>query len=220
MSANWLMVTPRACSAGDSASAAPKRYEPGHHLERLPGGEDHDGDGDEAAALHHVLEPCVRVGRRELRAADAGEQPADHDREVLHELRLVPVGAQHLGALTGAPQRAGPSGCGTAATRSQGTRKYERYVSGSAWKKISPIHGMSESSGTCHCSNGVMISSTYAAPNNDVRPSARNSTTSPVASWFALRLSTKYACTRASAPPAAAPPSAPIHGLPVAALAA
>ena len=96
-----------------------------------------------------------------------------------------------------------------------GTSRYDRYVSGSCWKKISPIQGMSDSSGTSHTRNGVIVLETYATPNIDVSPSARNRTTRPVANWFAPRESTKNASTSAIDAPASAPPRAPIHGLPV-----
>ena len=85
----------------------------GGDLERLAGGEHHDGDGDEATALGHVLEPRLGVGDRQVGAADAGEHPADDRRRCTGCGRTpMPLAVEHLAALAGGPQHARPSGCG------------------------------------------------------------------------------------------------------------
>ena len=81
----------------------------GRHLERLAGGEDHHGAGDEAPALGHVLEPGVAVGGGELGPADAGQHPAEGDGAVLHQVDPVAVGGEHLLALPDAPDEQAPA---------------------------------------------------------------------------------------------------------------
>ena len=53
------------------------------------------------------------------------------------------------------------------------------------------IPGMLDRPGTSRVGKEAALAATYDAPNSDVRPSPRNITTRPVASWLERRLSTK-----------------------------
>ena len=51
--------------------------------ERVPFGEDHQGDSDEAAARGHAFIPGPRQRHGEMRAADAAEKSRQRERLIL-----------------------------------------------------------------------------------------------------------------------------------------
>ena len=100
---------PRACSAGDSASAAPKRYEPAATLNGWRAAKITTATAMKPRPDDHVLEPRVRrtrstAARRRGRRARRRSRPRCTARAA-----AVAVGAQHLGALARAAHEQAPA---------------------------------------------------------------------------------------------------------------
>ena len=70
-------------------------------LHRVPGGEDDERHGDEAATDRHVLRPVEGERRRQLRTTDAGERAAEQRGDVADLGGRHAVGEEHLGTLAG-----------------------------------------------------------------------------------------------------------------------
>ena len=107
---NGETSTPRAwnCSCSDFGAAEDERAD--DSPERVPSGEDHERDGDEAAPRGHAFVPCQRDRQREMRAADPAERARERQRLVLHLLRPAPGGESRGGRFTDRAQHEPPAG--------------------------------------------------------------------------------------------------------------